>query len=468
MVLKSLITPIQMISISSKITKKIENNFRKFKKLTKSQNRNLKEFMKGMILTKTCFLSEIGRKMSPKNNDRKNIERYSNMLEKTDGFAMIEMHLKSKEKWLNNGIGLKNPNLILVDGGEIEKANCPKEFQTEETQKMQYCCGIADGSNKHAPSWGYKMINISVHTPHNDRTHILSQHLFSSNAPDYNSDWSEQKKQLDLVQKIIDPENSILIEDSIGDDQKRIRFYKNEMKTNFIVRSQNKRKYTINFRGDLLKLTFKEISDNAEYDEANTRTYFDKKVQKKVTSRIAYFPIEHEDLTDKEGETLSLFLVLVKSEAYDEPMALITNIKPNKSEESWQIFFWYKKRWEVEKVYRDIKQKFKLESGLIRSYKAWQTLVVLTMIAWETINDLARDVREFLGVCYEIFKDWLHKKQQETVTHLNLLDFLREFLAGYRPPQSHRFLSWKTFLHRFHKPLNQRSLFDWRGKMVNL
>jgi hypothetical protein len=37
--------------------------------------------------------------------------------------------------------------------------------------------------------------------------------------------------------------------------------------------------------------------------------------------------------------------------------------------EVWKIFFWYKKRWEVEKIYRDIKQKFKLESALIRDYK---------------------------------------------------------------------------------------------------
>ncbi len=457
-----------MISISAKITKKIENNFRKFKTLTISQNRNMKEFMKGVLLTKTCFLSEIGRKMSPENNDRKNIARYSNMLEKTDCFAIIETHILSKKKWLNNGKGLINPNLILVDGGEILKANCPKQFQTEETQKMQYCCGIADGSEKHKPAWGYKMINISVHTPHNDQTHILSQHLFSSNAPKYNSDWAEQREQLKLVQKIIDPKNSIVIEDSIGDDQKRIRFYRNEMKTNFIVRSQNRRKYTINFVGDRLKLTFKEIGDNAVYEEKNTRTYFDKKVQKKVKSRIAYFQVEHEDLTDEYGERLPLFLILIKSEAYDEPMALVTSIEPRNSEEAWQIFFWYKKRWEVEKVYRDIKQKFKLESGLIRSYKAWQTLVVLTMLAWEIMNDLARDVCDFLGICYKFFTDWLKKKQQETVTHLNLLDFLREFLSGYRQPLSHHFLSWKIFLHRFHQPLNQLSLFDYRRKVVNL
>jgi len=214
-----------------------------------------------------------------------------------------------------------------------------------------------------------------------------------------------------------------------------------------------------------------ELSQNAEYDENNTRTYFDKKVQKKVTSQVAYFEVTHDDLTDedeKKEEKIQLFLVLVKSEAYDEPMAFLTNIEPSNSEETWQIFFWYKKRWEVEKIYRDIKQKFKLESGLIRSYKAWQTLVVLTMLAWETMQDLVWEVRDFLGVYYEIFSEWLRKKQLKVATHLNLLDFLREFLAGYRPPQSHRSFSWKIFLHRFQKPLNQPSLFDWRSKVVNL
>ncbi len=457
-----------MISLYGKITKKIDNNFRKFKNLTTPQNRNLKEIMKGMILTKTCFLAEIGRQLSSGNNDRKNIERYSNTLEKTNCFEIIKTHLKSKKKWLNNGIGLRNPNLILVDGGEILKENCPKQFQTESTQKMQYCCGIADGSRKHEKAWGYKMINVSVYTPHNCRTHVLSQHLFSSNAPDYKGDWHEQKKQMELVQEVIDPSNSIIIEDSIGDDNERINFYQNTMKCYFIVRGQNKRKYNVDFNGDELKLLFSEIAENIEFDPQNTRTYFDKKCQKKVKSRISYLPIKHSDLPDESGKPASLFLVLVKSEAYKEPMALLTNVEPKNTEEAWRIFFWYKKRWEVEKIYRDIKQKFKLESGLIRSYKAWQTLVVLTALAWEIMNDLAREVREFLGICYEIFKEWLRKKQQKTVTHLNLLDFLREFLAGYNPPQSHRFLSWRIFLHRFHKPLNQLSLFGNRRKVVNL
>ncbi len=420
-----------MISLYGKITKKIDNNFRKFKNLTIPQNRNLKEIMKGLILTKTCFLSEIGRHLSSGNNDRKNIERYSNTLEKTDSFELIKTHLKSKKKWLNNGIGLKNPNLILVDGGEILKEYCPKQFQTETTQKTQYCCGIADGSRKHEKAWGYKMINVSVYTPHNERTHILSQHLFSSNAPEYESDWSEQKKQMELVQEIIDSTNSIIIEDSIGDDEKRINFYKNNMSSCFIVRCKNTRKYRVDFEGDVLNLLFSEIGQNIEFDEKNTRQYFDKKVQQTVTSRVAFRPIEHPDLKDENGNPHPLYLVFIKSEAYLEPMAFLTDIEPQNTEEAWQIFFWYKKRWEVEKVYRDIKQKFKLESGLIRSYKAWQTLVVLTALAWEIMQELKLEVREFLGICYQIFIEWLRKKQKKIPSHLNLLDFLREFLGGY-------------------------------------
>jgi hypothetical protein len=453
-----------MISLYGKITKKIDNNFRKFKKLTIPQNRNLKEIIKGLILTKTCFLSEIGRSLSSENNERKNIARYSNALEKTDSFAIIKTHLKSKKKWLNNGEGLKNPNLILVDGGEILKENCPRKFQTESTQKMQYCCGIADGSRHHEPAWGYKMNNISAYTPHNGRTHILSQHLFSSNAPDYKSDWDEQKRQMEFVQKIIDPNNSIIIEDSIGDDKQRINFYQNTMECSFIVRGQNKRKYNINFNGDRLNLLFSEIAENVGYDTPNTRMYFDKKCQRKVESKISYLPVEHPELPDKTGKPARLFLVLVKSEAYEIPMALLTNIKPKNTEEAWQIFFWYKKRWEVEKVYRDIKQKFKLESGLIRSYKAWQTLVVLTALAWEIMQELTLEARDFLGICYQVFKVWLRKKQKKRTTHLNLLDFLREFLAGYSPISSHRIFSWKFFLHRFSKDKNQLSFFDGRKK----
>ena len=462
-----------MLSLNAKITKKIENNFRKFKFLSKSGKRNLKELIKGMLLKKTCFMSEIGRLQSPESLDRKNIKRYSNALIKADRNSMIKTHLKSKKKWfnennINNSNFPTNPNMILVDGGEIEKKNCPKKFQTEETQKMQYCCGILDGSNHHKPSWGYKMINISLHTPHNDRTHILSQHLFSSNAPKYKSDWSEQKTKMELIKKEIKPTNSIIIEDSIGDDQQRINFYMNEMKCNFIVRGQNIRKYEVDFNGDKLKMKFDEIGINISYDTQNQRTYFDKKAQQKVRSKIGWIPVKHKDLKDEFGKPLKLFLVLIKSEAYDVPMALLTDIEPKNSKEAWQIFFWYKKRWEVEKIYRDIKQKFKLESALIRDYKAWQTLVVLTALAWELTQELAHEARDFLGLLYNLFEDWLRKKQQKKVTHLNLLDWIRGFLAYYRSPFPQRCYSWEFFLNRFIKPKYQLPLFDSRKKRVNL
>ena len=468
-----------MISLNAQITKEIENNFRKFGFLSKPVRRNLKELQKGMILKQSCYLSEIGRLQSPEENERKTIERYSNALEKADHEGMIRAMIKSKKRYFNtpgvSGYSVtgfpKNPNLILVDGGEIAKPHSNREARETEGQRMEYCCGIADGSNHHRPNWGYKMMNISLHTPHNSRTHILSQHLFSSNAPGYNSDWDEQKTKLELVKDLIQPENSILVEDSIGDDEKRIRYYLNDQKVHLITRGQNQRKYDADFEGDKLRMTFKEIGQQLQaegrFDTENTRTYFDKKMKQKVRSQVAYLPVTHPDLKTHQGELHSLFLVLVKSEAYDEPMAILTDIEPICTEEAWQIFFWYKKRWEVEKIYRDIKQKFKLESALIRNYQAWKTLVVLTALSWEFLQKITQEVKAFLGSLYSLFEAWLQKKQRSKTSHLNLLDWIREFLAPYQSPFSHRFYSWKSFLSRFSKPKNQLPLFDWRSKIVN-
>lgn len=462
-----------MISLNAQITKEIDNNFRKFSFLKKPEYRNLKELQKGMILKKTCFLSEIGRSQARETCDRKNIERYSNALEKADHEAMNEALIKSKKKWFNDAESIsysqfpKNPNLILVDGGEIAKPHSNRGMRKEEGQRMEYCCGIADGSNHHKPNWGYKTINISLHTPHNSRTHILSHHLFSSNAPDYKSDWDEQQRKFGQIKEIINPQNSIIIEDSIGDDEKRINFYRNEMRSHFIVRSQALRKYEANFNGEKVQMKFNEIGENVEYDQINIRTYFDKKAQREAVSKIAYIPVEHKDLKDELGTKHALFLVLVQSDAYTEPMAFLTDIEPRTTEEAWQVFFWYKKRWEVEKIYRDIKQKFKLESALIRKYRAWQTLVVLVALAWEFLQKITQNVKEFLGILYCVFEDWLQKKQQKAPTHLNFLDWIREFLDSYQSPFSQRFYSYKYFLNRFIKPKNQLSLFDRRKKLVN-
>jgi hypothetical protein len=347
-----------------------------------------------------------------------------------------------------------------VDGGEIEKKNSSRDFKNLKSKKMKYCCGIADGSNHHQASWGYKMLNISLHV--NEKTHILSQHLYSSNAENYESDWSEQQRKMRLIRQIMPQENNIIIEDSIGDDAKRIKFYSEEMNCNFIIRGQNKRIYEVDFHGELIPMRLSEIGENIEYDEQKLRSYFDKKTQKDVTSKIGVIPVQHKDLKDKNNKKLELNLVLVKSETYDVPMAFLTNLNPKNSEEAWKIFFWYKKRWEVEKNYRDIKQKFKLESALIRDYKAWQTLVVLTALAWELTQEMALDAKSFLADFYLFFKDWLQKKQQKIITHLNLLDFLREFECFRFSPISHRIFSAKIFLHRFQKDKNQLSLIDFR------
>ena len=236
------------------------------------------------------------------------------------------------------------------------------------------------------------------------------------------------------------------------------------MNSLFIVRSQNIRKYEVKFYGDKFKMKFPEIADNIEFDSKNIRTYFDKKSQKEVLSKIAYKRVQHTDLVDKKGRKIPLFLVLVKSETYDIPMAFLTNIEPKTIEEAWKIFFWYKKRWEVEKIYRDIKQKFKLESALIRNYKAWQTLVVLTALAWDFMQELKYKAKSFLGIYFPLFTDWLKKKQNKEITHLNLLDWIREFLGSYKPPFSQRFYSWKLFIKRFNKPKNQLTLFVYRKK----
>ena len=94
--------------------------------------------------------------------------------------------------------------------------------------------------------------------------------------------------------------------------------------------------------------------------------------------------------------------------------------------------------------------------------------MVLSALAWELSKEMALNAKIILKNYYLHFEIWLEKKQKKEVTHLNFLDWIRDFLHHWKAPFSHRFYSWKFFLRRFQKDLNQLALFDWRKNKVIL
>ena len=449
------------ISIYSKTSKKIHDFFRVFsEETTKPQLGNLREMANGLILGESIHLSHIGEKVSREIRTRKVVERFSNTLNKVSSINLQKRHILSQCQSFGKERKSGKPILIIPDGGDIQKPNA---------EKIENLCGNVDGSNGHKKGWGFSTIGIVAYGTESKKTIPLVHHLYSSRSKEFKGAWGEHRQFMDCLYPVTQGQNAIVVEDRIGDDKKRINHYLHTMGCSFIVRLSAKRKFNWEINKETHKLKGIEIMDYLFFNPQDEKLYKNTRTNEISMSKIAWAEVKHEDVVDPETKKqIPLFLVIVKNPTFKEPIIVLTDIKPRNIKKAWELFFFYKKRWEVEKFFRNIKQSFKLESSLLMKYKSWQTMCVLVMFAWLILQKIKKEFNEFLGSVSILFKQFIYNKQEKEPTELNILHFIRDLFKQYQPARSHHFYRWKIFLHRLVKDKNQLSLFNNSRKMVKL
>ena len=126
------------------------------------------------------------------------------------------------------------------------------------------------------------------------------------------------------------------------------------------------------------------------------------------------------------------------------------------------IFFYYKKRWEVENFYRAIKQQFGAEKFLILDFEKIKTLMFLVMLAYSLLLKIRQKAEEFLGFMYEVFKDFCARKQRSGERHLDILAFLRDYFIQPEASNFYRFYSQRFRKYIYSSTKNQLKIFDFR------
>ncbi len=435
---------------ANNFSKEIYNFTQKFtSRLSKPQQGNFRELVRGMSITGSVYLSAIAKSNSTTNNVRKDVERLSNTLDKIHVSKFTQMHINSQISVYKD-----EPVLILSDGGD---------FQKPYAKKMEKVCGNVDGSNSHKTGRGYPLQSLVAYGTETKTITPLAMHLFSTQSEDYKSDWFEHRKIFDMLIPFVSSSSKdrIIVEDRGCDDEKRFMYFLNELNCSFMTRLHTGNKsrgvITKDEYGNERVYSIQDLAKDLKRKASDERMWYNKKVKKELTSKIAFqkvFLPKHKDIP--------MYAIFVYSEGYNEPLVILTDLITEDAETAWKHFFYYKKRWEVENFYRAIKQNFSAEEFLILGFEKIQALAFLLMFTLSLIIKIKNKVMDFLGSFYCLFKDFCKKEQRTGEHHLDVLAFLREQLPLVVSEYSYRFWSRRMSKNRCSFSKDQLKMFDWR------
>ena len=438
------------VHLTNQLSKEIFNVTQKFTKhLSKPQQGNFREIVRGLVTTGSSYLSQIAKSNSNKNNVRKDVERYSNTLSKINIESFHQIHINSYVSQIKN-----EPILILSDGGD---------FQKPYAQKMEGVCKNVDGSNGHKVGKGFPLQSLVAYGTKTKNMVPLACHVFSTQTEDYKSNWHEHQKVFDMLTPLIESSvhDRIIVEDRGCDDQKRFKYFLEDLNCSFVIRvsaGKKSRNVVVKNEDNIEITTSIQYLDKDLKNKVNSkRTWFNKKIKKELTSKIAYQKVFLPDSKD-----IPLYAIFVYSEGYDDPLVVLTDLITENDEQAWKHFFYYKKRWEVENFYRAIKQTFGAEKFLILSFKKIQALVFLLMFVMSLIIRIKQKSKEFFGMVYCLFKSFCKKEQRSSDHHLDILAFIRNHIPKVFDGYSYRFYSRYFSKNRCTINECQLKLFDFR------
>jgi len=446
--------------LRSEISSAVYNFTAKFnQQISLPQQANLRELITGMIVSGSSQLSKVGNITAAQNNARKNTERFARTLNKIDAEQLQQRHVTCVANVFRN-----EPVLLLTDDGD---------FQKPHAHKMEKVSACVDGSNGHKVGKGYATVATIAYGVNSGQQMPVTHHLYSYQEDNFKSRWEEEKTTLgwfsDWTSSAYD---RIVVEDRGCDDVKRFVHFRQTLSLSFLTRLKTDGKarhlQAIGTHGELrdkrsvldlaIKLKDNQLS-HLPRDSRTKRQWHNKKRKQNIESEIFWQEVRLPDYPD-----MPLWLLVLWSDAYKQPMVFLTDIAIKDVTQAWSVFFWYTKRWEVENFFRGVKQHFHAEGFLIRNLKAIKTLAVVQMLAYGLLIKLAAKIKDFLGVMFACFTEFCRKRQRSKQSHHDLLAFLRHYLPVELAINSYRSCSRQQRQHGLPPDRDQLRLFFVGGK----
>lgn len=438
------------IHFITQLSKEIFNVSQKFTtRLSKAQEGNFRELVRGMVISGSVYLSHIARCNSTLGNTRKDVERLSRTLGTIPTLQFTEVHINSQiPKYRDETV------LLLSDGGDLQKPYA---------QVMEKVCKTVDGSNGHCVGRGYPLQSLVAYGVESKTITPLSMHLYSTEDEDFNSVWDEHKKVFKLCDNLVQSstKSRIIIEDRGCDDEKRFIYFSKDMECGFVTRintgTKARKIIVVDEDNNHIERSIQSLALQLRDTAKDERTWINKKIKRELTSRIAYQKVFLPKNLD-----IPLTAIFVYSEGYKDPLVVLTNLITENTKDAWKNFFYYKKRWEVENFYRSVKQNFSAENFLVLSFKKIQAIAFLLMFVSSIIIGIKDKALTFFGTLWCLVKDFCKQTQRTGEHYLDILAFLREHIPITQNIYSYRFCSINISKHRYNISKNQLKLFDFR------
>ena len=357
-----------ILNFSEKISKKFSRPVMKF----------ICNMIYGILASKSCLLSEIGRNLHESISIRKTVTRLSrNLNDFEDGEALFEEYLKAIKNRYND------KSILIIDGSDITKP---------ASTKLEDLCEVRDGSTGEI-GIGYHTIGAAVLSDRKLPYGVYSR-IYSSREKDFISEDNETLNCFGFLSRHFSKSNIRTMDRGYDCNKYYEYFIKNREK--FIIRAKKNRNViyknkTVNilelakrFKGKY-KLEYKDISG----------------IKRNV--KISIIPIKLCEFKNKE-------LNLVAVYGFGKiPMMLITNLKSDDKRLCTAVCKVYLMRWRIEEYFKFKKQSFDFENLRVQSLKSIRNLDMLLTIAIGYVAEISgksENIRlhaEIIGVSKRLF-----------------------------------------------------------------
>lgn len=317
------------------------------------KRRLIKEVLYGIQATKDVKLSNISRSLNEAQSLIKTEDRLSRNLDDVDLTEGI-----NREICRLGASKVLDDMIIALDPGDIRK---------KYAQKMEYLCGIRDGSENEVGN-GYWLCKCVAADIEHRQVIPLYCEAYSQEAEGFLSENDQLFRLIETVGRSVGTKG-IWAMDRGGDRNKILdKFLDPSNPKRFVIRLTKKR--DVVHRGR--KKNCSELARSLPCNfEATLITYEEGREKVRV---VRYNGIAVKLPKRKQR----LFMIVVKGFG-QEPMMLLTScdIRLRIKESIWRIVEIYLTRWKCDESFRYIKQSYNLEDLRVRSYTAIRNLVAL-------------------------------------------------------------------------------------------
>jgi hypothetical protein len=370
----------------------------------------------GMIASKSCKLSEIGKELNEKIALKKVRERLGRQLKR---FAFEDQVMEKYQESIKASIG--ENTMIMIDPGDVTKPSSPK---------MEKIGTVWDASKKRYGQ-GYWTIGAVALTETHRQPIPVYEKLYQCNKEGGEGQKSEMQKLMKYIREHYGKETVRIIDSGFDSGDVLKEFVREKEK--FIIRASQNRVAVHNGKKTIIDEVAEKLLCTHEFSYKN-------KTDKKSNCKIGMTQV-----TLTNAGSIKLNLVVCKG--LEDMMVLYTNLDESMENIAVRVVKAYLMRWRIDECYEFKKQSFGFEGFRVRSFSAIRSLDFLLTLAAGYLALLSESVDHHVYVLNLLLISGRHKP----------FDFIREtkfFLYAIHDGASRLLASCRSAISGFFPPVS--------------